>query len=285
MDPSQSAYRFILLPSFVGLVCCACAAAPKLATVSPAADADRLIQSSPAASTPVTATASAYREGTNLASSAYRLSQSALSPDDWGLIADRWQQAASQLKQVGAGDEHYSAAQQKIVEYSRNAKQAAAVIADLQAAADVPLTPLPPAATVKPSAASVTSRPANATVRVPVIRRLHGTPVVQVTFNGVKTYEMILDTGASRTLITRQMAGELGVVATERMLATTASEAAATFELGQMRSISLGAITLTDAQVSIGDSVSIGLLGNDFLKGYDVTIRDRENTVELVLAN
>lgn len=286
MDPSQSAYRFILLPSFVGLVCWACAAAPKPATVSPTANAERLIQSAPAASTLVTTPASAYREGINLASSAYRLSQSAISPDDWGLIADRWQQAASQLKQVSAGDEHYNAAQQKIVEYTRNAKQAAAVIANLQAAADVPLAPLPPAAAaVKPSASSVTSRPANATVRVPVIRRLHGTPVVRVTFNGVKTYEMILDTGASRTLITRQMAGELGVVATDRMLATTASEAAATFELGQMRSISLGAITLTDAQVSIGDSVSIGLLGNDFLKGYDVTIRDRENTVELVLAN
>ncbi len=285
MDPSQSAYRFILLPSFVGLVCCACAAAPKPATVSPAADADRLIQSSPAASTPVTAAASAYREGINLASSAYRLSQSAISPDDWGLIADRWQQAANQLKQVNADDEHYDAAQQKIAEYTRNAKQAAAVIANLQAAADVPLAPLPPAAAaVKPSAASVTSRP-NATVRVPVIRRLHGTPVVRVTFNGVQTYEMILDTGASRTLITRQMAGELGVVTTEKMLATTASESAATFELGQMRSMSLGTITLTDAQVSIGDSVSIGLLGNDFLKGYDVTIRDRENTVELVLAN
>ncbi|MEO1620798.1 MAG: hypothetical protein AAFU53_07160, partial [Cyanobacteria bacterium J06632_3] len=32
----------------------------------------------------------AYQEGIRLASSASRLSESAFSPDDWGLIASRW---------------------------------------------------------------------------------------------------------------------------------------------------------------------------------------------------
>ena len=295
MGPSQSAYRFILLPSFVGLVCCSCASAPKMtriaedstdpaSSLSPLASTSVAVPPSPSAATP----APAYREGINLASSAYHLSQTAISPDDWTLIAGRWQQAANQMKQVGAGDDNYEVAQQKIADYARNAAQANAMVANLQALAYAPLAPLPPQAAAPRSkvAIAVTSTPASAQqVRVPIVRRLYGTPVVRVTFNGVKTYEMILDTGASRTLITRQMANDLGIVATESMIAATASESAVTFEIGQMRSISLGAITLADARVSIGDSVSIGLLGNDFLSGYDVTIRDRENTVELVEAN
>ncbi len=301
MGQSQSAYRFILLPSFVGLVCCSCASTPKIIRMAEES-ADHPVRQLPIASTAIAVPAptlvatpalAAYSEGINLASSAYRLSQTAISPDDWTLIASRWQQAAERLIQVSVDDENYDVAQQKIAEYTRNAAQANAVVENLQASVYVPLAPLPPGAiaAVKPTIAAATNSVTNSAsasaqrVRVPIVRRLYGTPVVRVTFNGVKTYEMILDTGASRTLITRQMAAELGVVATESMIAATASESAATFELGQMRSIALGEITLADTRVSIGDSVSIGLLGNDFLSGYDVTIRDRENTVELVAAD
>jgi predicted aspartyl protease len=249
--------------------------------------------SSPALPPPLD-TALAYREGINLASSAYRLSQSAVSPDDWELIASRWQQAAEQLKKLKVGDQHYAIAQQKIADYTRSASQANAQIQALQQPVNLP--PLARSATSAiPSAASSAASPAvqdspaqdsraqNGRVIVPVVRRLHGTPVVAVTFNRVKTYEMILDTGASRTLITRQMADDLGISATERMVAATASEAAVTFDIGQVPSIAIGNISLANARVSIGDSVSIGLLGNDFLRGYDVTIRDRE--VELSVAN
>ncbi|MGB3293988.1 MAG: retropepsin-like aspartic protease [Phormidesmis sp.] len=223
----------------------------------------------------------AYGQGINLASSADRLSRSALSPDDWGLVASRWQQAVDQLKQVTTADEDYEMAQQKIAEYTRNANYAAEQVVALQRSVRV----------VRPSAAqplptsSVTANALPQQVSVPVVRRLYGTPVVQVTFNGAKSYEMILDTGASRTLITRQMASELNVVATERMVAATASEAEVVFEIGQVRSISVGEITVRDVPVSIGDAVGIGLLGNDFLRGYDVTIRTRDNVVELVAAD
>ncbi|MDO4929490.1 MAG: retropepsin-like aspartic protease, partial [Corynebacterium sp.] len=42
-------------------------------------------------------------------------------------------------------------------------------------------------------------------------RRAGGTPVIDVVFNGNKTFEMILDTGASGTLISQRMATALGV--------------------------------------------------------------------------
>ncbi|MFK8182663.1 MAG: aspartyl protease family protein [Phormidesmis sp.] len=272
----------------------------------------------------IAAQVTAYQDGINLASSAYNLSQSAVSPDDWGLVASRWQRAVDQLKLINSNSENYSVAQSKIAEYALNAEYATERIASLQAASRAPLpksvNPLSsnkprrqpsepgtasvpsnaqgpqPATTrsrttvARPNAAVSTARrsaspapnTAASTVRVPVVRRLHGTPIVRVTFNDAQTYEMILDTGASRTLITRAMANELGIVVNDRMIAATASEAQVTFDLGQMRSISMGGVRLNNAQVSIGDSVDIGLLGNDFLRGYDVTIRDRE--VELSLA-
>lgn len=315
-------YRSLLLPSLAGLICYACSQTPE--TVAPnlsgtaasptaltepsdqmaaqtAQAQDAAVSLAPAPAAPI----SAYREGINLASSAYQLSESAISPDDWQLVASRWQRAADWLKQVEASDQTYQIAQVKIADYIRQADYASAQIRALQASAiatpkisrasmTVPnaalntapsreklAAPLPSA--LSPDAASP-SVPLERVV-VPIVRRLHGTPIVRVSFNSAKTYDMILDTGASRTLITRAMADELGIVTTERMVAATASESEVVFELGQVDSISMGGIALTNARVSIGAAVGIGLLGNDFLKGYDVTIRGRENVVELVKAH
>lgn len=311
MGQPASAYRFILLPSLVGLVCYACSQTPNPSQTSDI-DANNLAIAatepvtkpvSPSEPEPIEAAQStvdpdispAYQAGINLASSAYQLSQSAISPDDWGLVASKWQRAVEQLKQVNSDSNRYEAAQAKITEYNRHAEQAAREVESLKTTAKTTVTATKLPATAKPSAltpnvpssapgSSITSSSSSTSNRiiVPVVRRLHGTPVVQVTFNGTKTYDMILDTGASRTLITRAMANELAVIATERMVAATASESEVVFELGRVESISMGDITLSNARVSIGDSVSIGLLGNDFLNGYDITIRGRENVVELI---
>ncbi len=318
--------RFILLPSFVGLACCACQPTStsteiifskdvKKAESQTNSSAER-IDNQAGAEQPVSTAAVAdnnntgtviakdaalkadsvngvaasiqtslvaYQTGLELASSAHRLSQSAISPDDWGLVASRWDRAADLLKQVTADSEHYQLAQQKIADYRENATQTQVKIKRLQSEVYIPLAPT--AALEKPtlradhnSDLTIDKR----RVRVPIVRRLHGTPVVQVTFNGNQTYEMILDTGASRTLVTRQMANNLEIAITDRMIAATASAAKVVFDIGQVRTMTVGSVTLNDAQVSIGDAVGIGLLGNDFLAGYDVIIRSGEGVVELV---
>ena len=348
MGLSHAINRFVLLPSAIGVVCCACSASSEpqgtlrdtlsveLETVQidavpteaePTAEetaADAAAKREQA----LAAQDTAYQEGINLASGAASLGQSAVSPDDWGLVASRWRRAAEQLKQVSAGHKEYAIAQTKIAEYLSNAEYATKQVSSLQASARAPLparpapsaknpatrqsdtarSPANPAAPTPVPTSQTSARPtrtpasrsqstaANAAaasaarrstqsstptdtrsaVRVPVVRRLHGTPVVRVTFNDSRTYEMILDTGASRTLITRAMANELGIVPTDQMIAATASAAQVTFDLGRMNSISIGDVRLSNAQVSIGDSVDVGLLGNDFLQGYDVTIRNRE---------
>ncbi|MEL6603755.1 MAG: retropepsin-like aspartic protease [Cyanobacteria bacterium J06614_10] len=272
----------------------------KTGSVAPVASVATTVSELAAAETDQAATsAAAYREGINLASSAYVLSQSAFSPDDWGLIASRWQRAADALEKVSKEDKNYGVAQQKMGEYTRHAEAARAQATAMQTPVSVPtpasrqpssnpleLSPSPHQQSYQPPDQPPSESPAQPLVhrgvRVPIVRRLQGTPVVRVTFNGVKTYDMILDTGASRTLITRRMADELGVVTTERMIAATASQAEVSFDVGQVGSIAVGEVTLTNARVSIGEAVEVGLLGNDFLRGYDVIIRAREGVVELI---
>jgi len=308
-------YRFILLPSFAALACYACQPVANTAPTASSAplrelsvtetgpveagatsteSADKTPLSSDTETRPVfsvSASSSAYQEGINLASSAHALSQSALSPDDWGLIASRWERAATQLKKVDSQHIQYEQAQQKAQEYALNAEAAKAQIAELQAPVYIPL----PAEASRPAVSiglgngpSPNTPVASASLgptQIPIVRRLHGTPIVRVTFNRSRTYEMILDTGASRTLITRQMAQDLGVVTTERMIAATASQAEVSFDIGRVDTMSMGDVVLENARVSIGDSVNIGLLGNDFLRDYDVTIRAQTGVVELSRSN
>ena len=323
MSAPLSLYRFILLPGLVSLVCYGCSQTPEIAAADlpvdslterqgqrnaqsqnvqsqnaqiPPSESTQPVGPQPVAEViPVSQAPSsslAYREGINLASSAYQLSETAISPDDWGLIASRWRRAAERLTQVAADNENHEVAQRKIADYTRSAEHAEAQVKLLKNPVSIAIAPepilvpkqAPPDLTALPPRSVSPSAPlsASSSVTVPVVRRLHGTPIVRVTFNNAKSYEMILDTGASRTLITRTMANELGVIANERMVAATASEAEVVFELGKVEAISMGGITLNNARVSIGDSVNVGLLGNDFLNGYDVTIRGRENVVELM---
>ncbi|TAG23188.1 MAG: hypothetical protein EAZ39_01425 [Oscillatoriales cyanobacterium] len=90
-------------------------------------------------------------------------------------------------------------------------------------------------------------------------RRAGGTPVIDVVFNGNKTFEMIVDTGASGTLITQRMATALGV----RQVGTGRA------------GIADGSIVefIQNVEVAIAKQMEIGLLGHDFFGNYDVKIK------------
>ena len=101
-------------------------------------------------------------------------------------------------------------------------------------------------------------------------RRQAGTPVIDVTFNGNQKFEMLLDTGATQTTITPEMATAIGVVPTGVEKASVASGDIVSFPTGRVNSIEVGGATLQDAMVSIGPT---GLLGQNFFGGYDLTIK------------
>lgn len=126
--------------------------------------------------------------------------------------------------------------------------------------------------TSNPAAAAATTAPRNL-FQAKIKRRLGGTPVIDVTFNGNKTFEMVVDTGASSTLITRPMAAALRVPIVGQVQSAIADGSVVIFPVGQLSSISVDGAEVRNVQVAIAERMGIGLLGHDFLSEYDVKIK------------
>ena len=104
-------------------------------------------------------------------------------------------------------------------------------------------------------------------------RRAGGTPVIDVVFNGNKTFEMIVDTGASGTLITQRMATALGVKPVGIARAGIADGSVVEFPIGRVQSMGVGGALIKNVEVAIAKQMEIGLLGHDFFGNYDVKIK------------
>lgn len=103
-------------------------------------------------------------------------------------------------------------------------------------------------------------------VSVPIKRKMGGTPVIEVTFNGGQAFEMIVDTGASGTVITQNMANLLGVIPVGKAKANTASSKSVVFPIGYVSSMQVGGVKVNRTAVAIaGNELETGLLGHDFL--------------------
>lgn len=110
--------------------------------------------------------------------------------------------------------------------------------------------------------------------QVPIKRRESGIPVIEVTFNGRYTFEMMLDTGASNTVITPRMASQLQVKPVGVARVDTASQAGLEIPVGVVSSIAVGGVQVANVPVAIaGPVLDMGLLGQDFFGNYDLTIR------------
>jgi predicted aspartyl protease len=245
-----------------------------------------------------------FQLGLERAASAYRISQAAESSDDWRLVAARWQQAINLMKAVPAASSNHAQAQRKLAEYQQNllrAQQQASrstepdsngvvvVSPSLPASASpstlrrAPLAAAPRSAPAQPIAQTAentardVSSSSNRIFYAPIVRREGNTPVIRVMFNKTQAFDMIVDTGASGTLITRQMAKALNVTPVAQTNVDTASQRAVTFPLGYINSIEVGGATATNLLVAVaGPDLEIGLLGHDFFGRYDVTIRQNE---------
>ncbi|MEA5553994.1 retropepsin-like aspartic protease [Anabaena cylindrica UHCC 0172] len=229
------------------------------------------------------------------------ISKSAQSSDDWNLVASQFQDAIALLKQVRQDSPNFPFAQRQIAEYQRQvqlAKQkanpssvASPVIPRQKVVVVVPqpkvkrystpfptqVQPLPPPQPIFPSSELLAQN--NEVFIAPIKRRLGGTPIVEVTFNGRQRFEMIVDTGASGTVITQQVAKALGIVPVGKARANTVSSKSVEFPVGYLDSMEVGGVTVNKVPVAIaGVELETGLLGHDFFGNYDVTIK--RNVVE-----
>lgn len=230
-----------------------------------------------------------YQLAVERASSAYTMGKSAQSRDDWRLVATRWQQAIEFMKSVPAASSHREQVPQKLVEYQRNLayaqQQASRSTTIPNPDGVIVLSPnsRPQSTQAAPAVAAVPQSPqsgqpsGNRVFYAPIVRREGNTPVIRVMFNNQQPFDMIVDTGASGTLITRQMANALKVTPVAQTNVDTASQKGVTFPLGYIKSVEVGGAVANNMLVAIaGSELDIGLLGHDFFGHYDVTIRQNE---------
>ncbi|MBW4489292.1 MAG: retroviral-like aspartic protease family protein [Trichocoleus desertorum ATA4-8-CV12] len=220
------------------------------------------------------------------AASAASIGASAQSQDDWKLVVSQWQDAIALLKQVPNSSPYQLLVKEKISEYQQQlayAKQQASKpdgSNQPQPERIIALAPPPIPQPVEAARSNVATRPAPPAPRqervfeAPIKRREGGTPVIDVTFNGNQTFEMIVDTGASGTLITQQMAIAMGVKPVTKALVDTASQKGVEIPVGFVDSIEVDGAVARNVSVAIaGPDLGTGLLGHDFFGNFDVTIR------------
>ncbi|WP_168490824.1 TIGR02281 family clan AA aspartic protease [Anabaena sp. UHCC 0204] len=240
---------------------------------------------------------SAFEMALSKAAGAKSSSKSANTADDWNLVINQFQEAIAFMKKVRRDSPNFPFAQRKIKEYNRQialARQKArprnwissitepktVVIEVPKAQTTVTVPPHPVIKAQKPSLLKPTS-PAlaiapyhNEVFIAPIKRRIGKTPIIEVTFNGTQRFEMIVDTGASGTVITQKTAAALGVVPVGKTRANTASAKAVEFAIGYLDSMEAGGMMINKVPVAIaGTELDTGLLGHDFFGNHDVTIK------------
>lgn len=107
--------------------------------------------------------------------------------------------------------------------------------------------------------------------RVPLVRRSSGVPVIGVGFNGnlQKNYEFLLDTAASVSVITPQIASEVGWFQTGSVEASLSNGERITIPIGTVPSIQIGGAKFEKFTVAVGP---VPLIGQNFLQQFTILI-------------
>lgn len=145
----------------------------------------------------------------------------------------------------------------------------------------LPTEPSLPLSSVVPSSPSGDS--GSSTITVPVV--MNGASViVPVTFNGALTANLVLDTGATVTVVSRRIASNLALRTLGASKVGTVG-GVITVPLARLGSLKVGEAEVHDLVVSIHDFSADprieGLLGLDFLKRFHVSLDARRRLLIL----
>lgn len=106
-------------------------------------------------------------------------------------------------------------------------------------------------------------------IRVPIEGRTGGIPIIAVTLNGQRTFPMMVDTGASLTIITPQMARAIGFRQEGSEKIRVANGDIEDMPRGRISSIRVGDAEIRNFTVLVG---SAPLLGQNFFSEYTVAV-------------
>lgn len=215
------------------------------------------------------APSAAFQQALDKADGAKSIGATAASKDDWELAISRWEQAIALLKKIPKQDPNYKKANTKIAEFQSGLAKAKEGAQGPKIAART----VPEFNSDGPSNSSSGGGSRGNLIVATIKSRDGGTPVIDVMLNGQMT-EMMVDTGASGTMITPQQAASAGIREEGRIPIMTPA-GRSTAGIGQAQSISVNGRTIRNVPVAIGPTP---LLGQDFFGDCDVTFK--QNVVE-----
>jgi predicted aspartyl protease len=205
-----------------------------------------------------------YQDALTKADAARSIGQSAASKDDWFLVANNLQGSVEILKSIDPTSAQYNLATKVLPEYEQQLATAR------QKAASFVSKPVQNLATTS----QVASSSSLDTFTIPIQKKLGGVPLIEVTFNDNYQVPMLLDTGASKTLLTAAVATQLQLQPNGTAQAKTAN-GTANFQVASIDKIRFGTGEIKNIQVAIGQNdLPYGLLGHDVYDGYDITIKE-----------
>ena len=205
-----------------------------------------------------------YQAALTKADSAKAISQSAASKDDWVLVASNLQSSVEILKSIDPTSPQSNLAIKLLPEYEQQ-------LATARQKADNFVSK--PAQNIV-STSQVTSSSSLDLFTIPIQKKLGGVPLIEVTFNDNHQVPMLLDTGASNTLLTAAVATQLQLQPNGTAQAKTAN-GSVNFQVASVDKIRFGAGEVKNIRVAIGQNdLPYGLLGHDVYDGYDITIKE-----------
>ncbi len=125
------------------------------------------------------------------------------------------------------------------------------------------------------SKGSSDASPRNSTV-VPIKHFTNQRPVVDVLFDGISTFEMVVDRNATHSIVTQRMASLLKLEAVSYQYVYLLDGTPMELSLGRLRSVRLGGAVFTDVYVAIAPDSATPVLGKDCFSPYKVQISGNE---------
>ncbi len=221
------------------------------------------------------ATSPLYQTAIATAQTATQLGQEAKSVEDWQAVVIQWQTALNLMQKIPENDVNRTAALKNLVILEEGVARSKAKLKEFRVqSSERPIVPEPVAIVPpKPSSNPIAT---GSKYQAIIKSYRNNIPIIDVMFNGAVSFEMMLDTGASNTMITESMSKILHVKPVRSVPAKTPS-GEVEFQVGYVESIGIGDNLIQGLPVAIGTEA---LLGHDFFGDCNINIKRDENIVE-----
>lgn len=103
-------------------------------------------------------------------------------------------------------------------------------------------------------------------------------PVVEVLFDGIATFDVVIDRNAAHSIVTQQIARRLNLELVSYRYVYLADGTPMELPVARLRSVAIGQVIVTDVYVAVAPDKATVLLGKDCFSAYSIRISGNEMT-------